>query len=242
MRSGVNMAKFRSNIMNLVQIEQLWKGHRGPKGADEISIFKGANFSMNEGETVAIVGPSGAGKSTLLHLLAGLDVPDSGRMVVAGHDVQNLRGEGLAIYRRETIGVVFQQHHLLPQCSALENVLVPAVGCGGEKAKSLEKRGRELLEMMGLKDRMQHRPGELSGGERQRVAVARALLFQPKLILADEPTGALDRSSAERLTEVFLKINEEYHVGLLVVTHSEELANRMGSIYTLRDGTLGRRV
>ena len=196
-------------------------------------------MSLDSGESLAIVGPSGSGKSTLLNIIGTLDRPTGGQVLLDGRDLASLNDAELAARRSREIGLVFQLHHLLPQCTVLENVLIPTLG-GGEKRdqKQIQDRARRLLGRVGLSDRLSHRPGQLSGGERQRVAVARALINEPKLLLADEPTGALDRVSADNLAELFMEINREEGVAMLVSTHSLGLAAKMSRALELCDGSL----
>jgi len=210
----------------LLEIKDLCKTYRAPDGGDAVEVLRGVDLQMEAGETLSITGPSGSDKA------------DSGEVVVAGRDVEELAGNDLADYRNTTVGFIFQLHHLLPQCTILENVLVPTLA--GPKASRGAARGRaeELLEAVGLKHRLHHRPGELSGGERQRVAVARALINEPKLLLADEPTGALDRVNAARLVDLLVEINRTRGVTLIMVTHAPDLAERMKRVMELRDGKL----
>jgi ABC-type lipoprotein export system ATPase subunit len=204
-----------------------------------LKVLRGVNLDVAGGESLAIIGPSGSGKSTLLNILGTLDRPDEGRVGLAGEDLSTLDDERLARVRNRKIGFIFQSHHLLPQCTVLENVLVPTLAEGAKDLRvGAEERARRLLQRVGLEARVSHRPGQLSGGERQRVAVVRALINQPKLVLADEPTGALDRQSAEQLGALLVELNREEHVTLVVVTHSLELARGMGRILELRDGLL----
>jgi len=195
---------------------------------------------VSPGESLAIVGPSGSGKSTLLHLIGGLDRADSGSIKVADRNLAGLNDDELAGVRNRQIGFVFQFHYLLPQCSVLENVLVPALATklpAADRSQILE-RARRLLARVGLGDRLANRPDQLSGGERQRVAVVRALINQPPLVLADEPTGALDAQSARELADLLVEINRTDKVTLIVVTHSAELAGRMSRVLELRQGSL----
>ena len=220
----------------LLEVRDVVKSHPVPGSDERVSILRGASLSVDEGESVAVVGPSGSGKSTLLNLIAGLDVVDSGTVRVAGRDVGAMSGGVLAEYRNRTIGMIFQMHHLLPQCSVLENVLVPSMVLPSRERSGLEERARDLLGRVGLAHRLDHRPSELSGGERQRAAVVRAMLLRPRLLLADEPTGALDRAAAARVTELLLELAVEERVAMLVVTHSSELAARMGRRVRVVDG------
>jgi lipoprotein-releasing system ATP-binding protein len=200
-------------------------------------VLKGINLEMAEGDSLAVVGPSGSGKSTILNIIGTLDRPDAGSVWFQGKDLAALSEEELARLRNESIGFVFQSHHLLPHCTVLENVLVPTI-VARKGRDTAEKRAHRLLERVGLNSRAHHRPGELSGGERQRAAVVRALINQPKLVLADEPTGALDEKSADTLGRLLVELNAEENVTLITVTHSRELAARMRSQKQIRDGTL----
>ncbi|MCP3914669.1 MAG: ABC transporter ATP-binding protein [bacterium] len=199
-------------------------------------VLRGVDLTLQAGESVAIVGPSGSGKSTLLNMIGALDVPTAGEVRLEGLDLAGLGEEELAAVRSERIGFVFQLHHLLPQCTALENVLVPTLVA--KDATGAEERARTLLERVGLGARLDHRPAQLSGGECQRVAVVRALINRPKLLLADEPTGSLDSASAHALSELLVELNREEGVALVVVTHSGELASAMGRRIEIRDGQL----
>lgn len=210
-----------------------------PPGEPPVSVLRGIDLRVEAGETVAIVGPSGSGKSTLLNLLGGLDRPDRGRVVLDGQDLGTLSENELALLRNRRIGLVFQLHHLLPQCTVRENVLVPTLARRDRPDRAaLDKRAENLLKRMGLGHRLDAFPATLSGGERQRVAVARALINQPGLVLADEPTGALDEDSARELADLLLEIHRTEGVTLIVVTHSREVAARMGRCLRLRHGKL----
>jgi len=201
-----------------------------------LDVLRDINLAMAQGESLAIVGPSGCGKSTLLNIIGTLDRPSSGSVRILGRDVSGLDGKALARARNEQIGFVFQLHHLLPQCSVLENVLVPAVVAGGGDA--VVERARGLLDKVGLSDRLDHRPAELSGGECQRVAVVRALINAPCLLLADEPTGSLDRRGSDQLAELLSLLNRDEGVTLVMVTHAPSVAERMARVLELRDGVL----
>ncbi len=222
----------------LVDVQNLHKSLLSPLGGPSVDILRGLDFTLEEAATVAVLGPSGSGKSTFLNILGALDHSDSGLVRVAGLDLSQLKNRALSEYRNQTVGFVFQMHHLLPQCSVLENVLAPSLVTRGRDRSQIEARARELLDSLGLAHRLAHRPGELSGGERQRVAVARAMVLSPKLLLADEPTGALDRAAAANLGEILLQMNRKYQVALLVVTHSRELASQMQRVLELKDGKL----
>ncbi|HXY35895.1 MAG TPA: ABC transporter ATP-binding protein [Planctomycetaceae bacterium] len=205
--------------------------------AGRLSILKGVGLAMRRGEALAITGPSGSGKSTLLHILGMLDRPTSGSVRLLGEDPFTRSDAQLAGFRNAKIGFVFQDHHLLPQCDVLENVLIPALaGAGAGAAES--QRAMQLLERVGLKERIKHRPAQLSGGERQRVAVCRALINEPVLLLADEPTGNLDRSNAEAVGDLLLELNRAHQTLLVCVTHSAELAARFPRRAELVDGRL----
>ncbi|MDP7248563.1 MAG: ABC transporter ATP-binding protein [Planctomycetota bacterium] len=204
--------------------------------AEPLHILNEVTFELSLGESLAVMGPSGSGKSTLLHILGTLEPPSRGEVRMEGNDPFELDDAGLAAFRNGTIGFVFQEHHLLPQCSALENVLLPTIVA--EAKSDHEKRARELLENVGLSDRIEHRPAELSGGERQRVAIARSLINEPKLLLCDEPTGNLDRVNAEAVGKLFLDICEQHNTAMVVVTHSTALAATFPKRMELLDGEL----
>ena len=207
--------------------------------AESPLILNGVSLTIAAGESVAIVGPSGSGKSTLLNIIGGLDRPTEGRVVFDGRPMSELSDDELAAVRNQQIGFVFQLHHLLPQCTVLENVLVPTLVAGDAASRQdAERRARRLLERVGLMERIDARPGQLSGGERQRTAVVRALINEPKLLLADEPTGSLDRASADTLADLLVELNREEAVALIAVTHSLGLARRMARTLALRDGAL----
>lgn len=199
-------------------------------------VLEDINLAVRAGESLAIVGPSGCGKSTLLNLIGLLDTPSSGSITFKGEQLEGFDETARAAFRNRSIGFVFQLHHLLPQCTALENVLVPTLA--GTPDPEAPERARNLLDRVGLGHRVDHRPGQLSGGERQRVAVVRALINQPDLLLADEPTGALSEEGSETLTDLLLELNAEREMGLIVVTHAPDVAARMGAVYTLKSGRL----
>ncbi len=207
-----------------------------PAAPKPLRVLDGISFSLGAGECAAIVGPSGCGKSTLLNLMGTLDVPDQGAVRICGQDVAALNTRELARLRNHEIGFVFQLHHLLPQCTALENVLIPAMV--HENRKEATERAAALLEQVGLAERCNHRPGELSGGERQRVAVARALINEPSLLLADEPTGALNEEAADGLAALLLELHQKKQMAVIVVTHDHALAERFAPIYSLHKGHL----
>ena len=223
----------------MLKLESVTKRYTAPDGGAAPPVLSDVSLALDAGESVAIVGPSGSGKSTLLNIMGTLDRPTSGRVLLDGQDLASLGDAALAAVRSRRIGFVFQLHHLLPQCTALENVLVPTLAPGsGASAVEGEKRARQLMERVGLAKRLEYRPGQLSGGERQRVAVARALVNRPALLLADEPTGSLDRASADRLAQLLVDLNREEGVTLVVVTHSPAMAARMARMMELRDGQL----
>jgi len=201
-------------------------------------VLKGVDLAVKRGETVAVAGPSGSGKSTLLNIAGTLDRPTSGDVSLDGENVLSMDDAALARLRSSRIGFVFQLHHLLPQCSVLENVLVPTLVSDSNRDEPPEERARRLLDRVGLTDRLHYRPGHLSGGERQRVAVVRALVNRPVLLLADEPTGSLDRAGADNLVQLLVDLNREEGVAIVMVTHSTTLADRMEKTLELRDGRL----
>ncbi|HEX8297206.1 MAG TPA: ABC transporter ATP-binding protein [Chthoniobacteraceae bacterium] len=222
----------------LVELRHVSKAYRAPDGGDAVNVLGDVSLEIEAGQTVAIVGPSGSGKSTVLNLVGALDRVDSGEVIVAGQDVRKLGERELSAYRSTTVGFIFQLHHLLPQCTILENVLVPTLALEQPDTQKLHARAEALLASVGLQHRLHHRPGELSGGERQRAAVARALINSPKLLLADEPTGALDRVNAARLADLLVDVNREQSVAIIMVTHAPDLAQRMGRVLELVDGKL----
>jgi lipoprotein-releasing system ATP-binding protein len=219
----------------LVAVKDVWKKfiHEG----NEVVILRGIDLVIEEGEMLAVVGPSGAGKSTLLHILGTLDLPTKGTIAFEGKDVTRYSASQLASFRNQRLGFVFQFHHLLPEFTAVENVMMPGL-IRGQSQRALEKRAKELLDEVGLSHRIRHRPGELSGGEQQRVALARALIMEPKLILADEPTGNLDSKTSEAIHKLFIDLNQRRGTTFLIVTHSRDLADRMARTVTMRDGRI----
>jgi lipoprotein-releasing system ATP-binding protein len=211
-----------------------------PTRADPLVVLRGASFSLSAGENLAILGPSGSGKSTLLYIIGTLDRATSGRVELLGQDVTQISEPQLADFRNERIGFVFQEHYLLPQCSVLENVLVPTIAKGAANSQAVE-RAKMLLERVGLSQRIDHRPAELSGGERQRAAIARALIHSPALLLADEPTGNLDRTSAAAVGQLLLEMQRTENTMLVIVTHSEQLASLFGRRMEIDEGRLVER-
>jgi len=208
-----------------------------PGAGGELSILRGVNLDLHRGDAIAVIGPSGSGKSTLLYTIGVLDAPTAGEITVLGEAPHQLSLKDQAAFRNRHVGFVFQDHHLLPQCTVLENVLVPTIAAATTTEDPVD-RARRLLDRVGLSPRLNHRPAQLSGGERQRVAVCRALINQPTLLLADEPTGNLDRSTADAVGSLLLDLNREQNTILVCVTHSQELATRFPRRFELRDGVL----
>lgn len=216
-------------------VNGLTKTYSAPEA--DLHVLRGVNLSLQPGDAIAITGPSGSGKSTLLYILGLLDNPTSGSVLLGQEEPLKLPTASQARFRSQHIGFVFQDHHLLPQCSVLENVLIPTLAAGAGSADR-EARATELLRRVGLQERMHHRPGQLSGGEKQRAAVCRALINRPALLLADEPTGNLDRHSAQAVGTLLLEIAREQQAMLVCVTHSQELAGRFARHFELLDGQL----
>jgi lipoprotein-releasing system ATP-binding protein len=215
----------------VVICQNIFKSH----GA--LPVLKGVSIEIAKGELACIVGPSGAGKSTLLHIIGTLDKADKGNVRVNGIDISTLKQDELAEFRNRQLGFVFQFHHLLPEFTALENVCMPAF-IAGKQENAAQQRAKELLDFMGLKDRMEHKPGELSGGEQQRVSVARALMNQPAVILADEPTGNLDTERSEELHTLFFDLKKTFGQTFIIVTHNEKLAEKADRTFAMKDGLL----
>ena len=202
-----------------------------------LPVLKGVDIQINKGEIVSIVGSSGAGKSTLLHILGTLDAADEGSIILEGQRIEHLTGRKLAAFRNKNIGFVFQFHHLLPEFTALENVCIPA-WIAGTKKKEVSARATQLLTTLGLESRLENKPQQLSGGEQQRVAVARALINNPSIIMADEPTGNLDSANAKELHQLFIDLRNQFNQTFLIVTHNEELAQMSDRILQMKDGKI----
>ncbi len=215
----------------MIQTEQIFKSF-GP-----LTVLKGIDLSIKPGEIVSIVGPSGAGKTTLLQIIGTLDSPDSGKLTINGIETSKLKEKELAAFRNRNIGFVFQFHQLLPEFTALENVMIPAL-IGKVKAGDAEKKAKEMLDFLKLSDRMTHKPAELSGGEKQRVAVARALINHPSVILADEPSGSLDSHNKGELHQLFFELRKEFNQTFVIVTHDEQLAANTDRVIHLIDGVI----
>jgi ABC-type lipoprotein export system ATPase subunit len=223
----------------IIELNSVSKSFINPGTNIHRDVLTGIDLKIKRGDSIAIVGPSGSGKSTLLNIIGTLDLPSSGKVLFNGDDISSYSEKQLAQIRNKSIGFVFQLHHLLPQLSLIENILIPSIPTRSKTSSmELTSRAMELLDSVGLADRIHQRPGQLSGGECQRAALVRALINQPEIILADEPTGSLDHDSALQLGDLLLDINKKHNVALVVVTHSLTLAERMNSIYRLSQGRL----
>jgi lipoprotein-releasing system ATP-binding protein len=219
----------------MLTVENLTKQY--PTRGEPLDVLRGVSLTLEPGQNTAILGPSGSGKSTLLSIIGGLEEPTGGSVTLDGQNPRKLDDLALAAFRNLHIGFIFQEHYLLPQCSTLENVLIPTVAAGRTKRESID-RAKSLLGRVGLSERLDHRPSELSGGERQRAAIARALINKPTLLLADEPTGNLDRTNADRIGRLLLELQQQEGMMLLLVTHSERLAALMSRRLELDEGVL----
>ena len=221
----------------MIEIQNLVKRYSGPAGG--ITVLDELELKVLKGGSIAIVGPSGCGKTTLLNILGTLDIPSSGSVSISGKSQEGMDADERARFRNHTLGFVFQQHFLLPQCSVLENVLIPRLAGDWEEGEDeTRERAKKLIQELGLEHRLNHMPFQLSGGERLRAAVARALINQPALVLADEPTGSLDPSMGDQVADLFAQLNNQHDVTLVTVTHNMALANRMGRVYSLENGKL----
>jgi len=229
----------------MLELLNVHKGYPSPQGGEDITVLREVTLRCQKGDSIAVVGPSGSGKSTLLNIIGALDRPSWGQVVINGRDLGQLGDRELAEIRNREIGFVFQLHHLLPQCTVLENVLVPTLAQRGRRSQrertEQARRAERLLGRVGLRQHLGHRPGELSAGQRQRAALARALINGPNLLLADEPTGSLDKEAAGGVAELLVELNRLEETTLIVVTHSPALAERMGRVFELSDGALNER-
>jgi lipoprotein-releasing system ATP-binding protein len=214
------------------------RAERIEKTYGNLKVLKSIDLTIEKGKVVSIVGASGAGKSTLLHILGTLDKPDSGRVWLDDVELSKLKGNELALYRNWNVGFIFQFHNLMPEFTALENVCIPAYLSGSQSDRQIIKRGQELLDMLGLSARMEHKPSELSGGEQQRTAVARALMNNPSVVFADEPSGNLDSQTADDLHRLFFQLREDIGQTFVIVTHNEELADMADEKFEIKDGVI----
>ena len=224
-----------NDSMNIISADNISKSYN--EGGMNTAVLKGVNFQAKPGETIAIIGASGSGKSTLMHLLGGLDTVDDGTVSLVGQDISQLSDDQRGLLRNQHLGFVYQFHHLLGEFSAIENVAMP-LRIGGINRRQAEVAAKEILNDVGLSHRFEHRPGELSGGERQRVAIARSVVMKPDCVLADEPTGNLDRKTADSVFETLLHLNQLYNMSIVMVTHDINLAKQLSSQKELVDGVL----
>ncbi len=230
------MCFFSTNSINITML----KARNLYKSYDDLVVLSGVDIDIKKGEIVSIVGKSGTGKSTLLHILGSLDMPDRGTISIGGQELLNLKSKKLAEFRNRHIGFVFQFHHLLSEFDALENASIPGF-ISGRPSDEVRKDARELLDYLGLSDRLTHKPGELSGGEQQRVAVARALLNKPDIVFADEPTGNLDTQTSEEIHALIQSLRDDFGQTFVIVTHNEKLAARSDRVFEMIDGKLSER-
>lgn len=225
--------------MIMLELIHVTKSYESPGNQKDVPVLKDITFKLEKGKSMVIVGPSGSGKSTLLNIIGTLDRPTGGDVLFDGKNLSKLNEKELAEFRNRQIGFVFQMHHLLPQCTVLENVIVPTlVNKKRPPEKEIRSRATDLLDRVGLKDFLSYRPGKLSGGQRQRVAVVRALINKPGLLLADEPTGSLDKDSADNIADLLVELNRSEQVTLITVTHSLSIAKRIGDVMELNNGLL----
>jgi lipoprotein-releasing system ATP-binding protein len=225
----------------LLSVSNISKSYGSLQNGNLRTVLNGVSLHVSKGESLAILGPSGSGKTTLLNIVGTLDAADSGTVVFEGSDISTFTESQRDLYRNTRLGFIFQLHHLLPQCTLLENVLIPCIHLKNKATRNSRlARAIELMKRVGLYEQRDQKPGELSGGECQRTAVIRAMINSPEILLADEPSGALDEENAERLAELMLEINRSEQVALIVVTHSLSLANKMGSVYELKKGLLSK--
>jgi len=223
----------------LLELDNIYKKYDVPSGKAPLTVLSNISLHIKRGETIAVVGPSGSGKSTLLNIMGALDKPTSGAVIFDGKNLAEMSENELAYIRNTEIGFIFQLHHLLPQCTVLENVLIPTIPQNKKRSnRELQNRAKKLLGEVGLENHFDYFPAQLSGGELQRVAVVRALINRPKLLLADEPTGSLDQTSAHNLGQILIDLNRAENVTLIVVTHSHDLAERMDTVYNLHNRIL----
>jgi lipoprotein-releasing system ATP-binding protein len=222
----------------MIQLKDVYKQYASPDTSEAVPVLAGIDMTIEAGASVAVVGPSGCGKSTLLNLVGALDTPTQGQVLLDGQDLSGLDDKALAQLRNQKVGFIFQMHHLLPQLTVLENVLVPTLAQKTTDKSQYTSLAKSLINQVGLQDVTSHLPSQLSGGQRQRVAVARALINQPMVLLADEPTGALDQATAEQISDLLVEVHKAQSVTLVMVTHAQSLAARMDRLYTLDKGRL----
>jgi len=222
---------------NLVVLSDVYKHYNNPGNNLKLEVLKGINLKVRKGETIAIIGPSGSGKSTILNIIGTLDKASGGNVNLFGNEINEYNDNEISNIRNKEIGFIFQFHHLLPHFTVLENVLIPTIPYK-KKDNNVIDRALKLLDKVSLKDRLNHKPSQLSGGECQRVAVIRALINKPKIILADEPTGSLDEKNTDNLIDMLINLNKDEDISLITVTHSNKLANKMNNVYELSDGVL----